>query len=164
AGRSRRRAGDEWRLREQGGASMKRSLLKASTALDTAATLLNPLALPPAFAANEPSSTLATQAGTAGAAQARDPAQQGSLSLQQKIALLRQKVKYVFVLFQENRSFDHYFGSYPGANGLYATFPGADPNNLYSRPATAFNSFNSVIRDTNGSYVTIQPFLIPRTI
>ena len=42
-----------------------------------------------------------------------------SLSTAQKIALLRQSVKYVFVMFQENRSFDHYFASYPGANGLF---------------------------------------------
>ena len=33
--------------------------------------------------------------------------------------LLRERVKYVFVIYQENRSFDHYFGTYPGANGIY---------------------------------------------
>ena len=38
----------------------------------------------------------------------------------QEVALLRQKVKYVFVLFQENRSFDFYFGTYPGAHGLFS--------------------------------------------
>ena len=36
-----------------------------------------------------------------------------------KFELLRGRVKYVFVIFQENRSFDHYFGTYPGANGLF---------------------------------------------
>ena len=32
--------------------------------------------------------------------------------------LIRSHIKYVFVLFQENRSFDFYFGSYPGADGI----------------------------------------------
>ncbi|HTP29851.1 MAG TPA: hypothetical protein VMK12_29860, partial [Anaeromyxobacteraceae bacterium] len=30
-------------------------------------------------------------------------------SLEEKIELLRGKVKYVFVIFHENESFDHYF-------------------------------------------------------
>ena len=36
------------------------------------------------------------------------------------IAALRQKVKYVFVIFNENRSFDHEYGTLPGVNGLYS--------------------------------------------
>ena len=28
------------------------------------------------------------------------------------------KIKHVVVLMQENNSFDHYFGTYPGVNGL----------------------------------------------
>ena len=92
------------------------------------------------------------------------PASQGSLTLQQKITLLQQKVKYVFVIFQENRSFEHYFGTYPGANGLFSTYPGAQPGDPYAAPANTFSSFNSVIRNTDGSYGTVSPFLIPRTI
>ena len=38
---------------------------------------------------------------------------------------LRKKVKYVFVIYQENRSFDSYFGTFPGAEGLYS-HPAAD--------------------------------------
>ena len=34
-------------------------------------------------------------------------------SLEEKIELLRKKVKYVFVIFHENESFDHYFGTFP---------------------------------------------------
>ena len=30
----------------------------------------------------------------------------------------RSKIKHIVVIMQENRSFDHYFGTYPGANGL----------------------------------------------
>jgi phospholipase C len=36
------------------------------------------------------------------------------------IAALRQKVKYVFVIFNENRSFDHEYGTLPGVDGLYS--------------------------------------------
>ncbi len=120
-----------------------RRLLNATTKLVTVASLLNPLALAPALAAatpSEPAVTLATSTGTAGAAQAANIANQGSLSVQDKIALLRQKVKYVFVLFQENRSFDHYFGTYPGANGLFATYTGAQASDPYSQPANTFRT------------------------
>lgn len=34
------------------------------------------------------------------------------------IANLRARVKHVFVIYQENRSFDSYFGTYPGADNL----------------------------------------------
>lgn len=34
------------------------------------------------------------------------------------IASLRKRVKYVFVIYQENHSFDNYFGTYPGAENL----------------------------------------------
>jgi phospholipase C len=145
---------------------MKR-LLKTSTAVVTAAALLNPLMFAPAFAvppaaSSEPVATLATATGTVGAAQAN--AHGISASTAAKIALLRQKVKYVFVLFQENRSFDHYFGTYPGANGLFATYPGANASDPYAQPANQLPSYNSVIRNVDGTYSTISPFLMPRSI
>jgi phospholipase C len=148
---------------------MKPSILKAGTAwVTTAATALNLIGVTPALAANpaapEPPLTPATSRHTVGAEAARDRGWQRPLGLHEKVELLRHKVKYVFVLFQENRSFDHYFGTYPGANGLFATYPGANPADPYSQPATSFGSFHSVIRDTDGSYTTISPFLIPRTI
>src|ERR1700741_4798841 len=31
---------------------------------------------------------------------------------------LREKIKYVIVIYPENRSFDSLYGSFPGANGL----------------------------------------------
>ncbi|HEY1869065.1 MAG TPA: alkaline phosphatase family protein [Candidatus Cybelea sp.] len=34
-------------------------------------------------------------------------------------AQIRRHVRYVFVIYQENRAFDHYFGTFPGANGIY---------------------------------------------
>jgi phospholipase C len=33
-------------------------------------------------------------------------------------ALLHDKIKHIIVIMQENRSFDHYFGTYPGADGI----------------------------------------------
>ena len=33
-------------------------------------------------------------------------------------AAVRSKIKHVFVIFQENHSFDNYFGTYPGADNL----------------------------------------------
>jgi phospholipase C len=50
--------------------------------------------------------------------------QQAELSNQAKPSdgevarLLKQKIKHVFVLYQENRSFDSYFGSFPGTENL----------------------------------------------
>ena len=37
------------------------------------------------------------------------------LGYEQLVSLIQQKIKYVFVFYQENRSFDSYFGTFPGA-------------------------------------------------
>ena len=34
------------------------------------------------------------------------------------LALARQDIKHIVIIMQENRSFDSYFGTYPGANGI----------------------------------------------
>jgi phospholipase C len=111
-------------------------------------------------AAAEPSLTPAGARGTAGAAMATDVARQGKLPPAAKQQLLRQHIKYVFVLFQENRSFDHYFGTYPGANGLQASFPGA----VTSLPANRTASWNQVIAGLDGKIETMHPFLVPRAL
>ena len=79
---------------------------------------------------------------------AREPA----LSHDAKLKLVREKVKYVFVLFQENRSFDFYFGTYPGADGLY------------SHPAAEIAGFTQPIVNLDGSIGTISPFKIPYSV
>lgn len=79
-------------------------------------------------------------------------AAQPALTTAQKVALLRTKVKYVFVLFQENRAFDFYFGTFPGAHGLYSQSAGTTPG------------FVQPIVNTDGSVGTISPFLIPQTV
>ena len=38
------------------------------------------------------------------------------------LALVRSKIKHVFVIYQENRSYDSYFGSFPGSENLSTTF------------------------------------------
>ncbi len=75
-----------------------------------------------------------------------------SLTHEQKLALIKQKIKYVFVLFQENRSFDFYFGTYPGANGLF------------SQPASATPGFSQPIVNLDGSVSSISPFKIPQSV
>ena len=74
------------------------------------------------------------------------------LSHAQKRDLLQKKIKYVFVLFQENRSFDFYFGTYPGARGLF------------SQPAGETPGFVQPIVLTDGSVGTISPFKIPQSV
>ena len=70
----------------------------------------------------------------------------------QKLELIRKKIKYVFVLFQENRSFDFYFGTYPGAHGLF------------SQPASETPGFVQPLVRSDGSVSTISPFKIPQSI
>ncbi len=79
------------------------------------------------------------------------------LSLQEKIQLLRNKVKYVFVIFHENESFDHFFGTYPGANGLFEAPRGFTPANQTP-------SFKQRLLDTSLNDQTISPFLMPQAV
>ncbi len=76
------------------------------------------------------------------------------LTYAQKQALLKEKIKYVFVLFQENRSFDHYFGTFPGANGLFSG----------GKLDTSAPGAVQPIVNTDGTVGTISPFLIPQTV
>ena len=86
------------------------------------------------------------------------PLQQSApLSTADKIALLRQKVKYVFVIFHENESFDHYFGTFPGANGLFTAPAGTVPANLAP-------GFTQAYLDTDLKPITIAPFLLPQAV
>ena len=80
-----------------------------------------------------------------------------NISMARKIALLRQKVKYVFVIFAENESFDHYFGTFPGADGLYSAPKGFTP-------ANATPSFKQRYLDTSLNQTTISPFLMPQAV
>src|SRR5487761_212611 len=70
------------------------------------------------------------------------------LSPQQIDNLLRRKIKYVFVLYQENRSFDSYFGTFPGADGLFSHAPKDTPG------------FYQPLVNVNGTTEMIHPFRI----
>jgi phospholipase C len=73
---------------------------------------------------------------------------------QQDIEMLRRKVKYVFVIFNENRSFDHEYGTLPGVNGLYSD--GKNPRSPADTPG-----FTQTYLDANtGETVTVQPFRV----
>ncbi len=72
----------------------------------------------------------------------------------QMIQLVRSKVKYVFVIFNENESFDHEFGTFPGANGIYS-------NGYNARPASDTPGFTQTYIDAaTGAAVAVQPFKI----
>ncbi|HVT11113.1 MAG TPA: alkaline phosphatase family protein [Fimbriimonadaceae bacterium] len=68
--------------------------------------------------------------------------------LQKEWQLLRKRVKHVFILYQENRSFDHYFGTFPGAEGLF------------SHPAAHTPGFNQTFIGVDGKPRKIHPFRI----
>jgi phospholipase C len=80
------------------------------------------------------------------------PVREPVLTQATKLRLLRERVKYVFVLFQENRSFDFYFSTYPGADGLYSHAP------------NEVAGFKQPIVNTDGTVSTISPFKIPFTV
>ena len=71
-----------------------------------------------------------------------------TLSYEQLVSLVQQKIKYVFVLYQENRSFDSYFGTFPGANGLY------------SQSAANTPGFTQTITNIDGTTGSVSPFRI----
>ena len=77
----------------------------------------------------------------------------GAADRDETIRQLRQKVKYVFVIFNENRSFDHIFGSFPGANGLYADQNG--PLDAVHTPG-----FTQAYTDDLGVARTATPFRV----
>ena len=77
----------------------------------------------------------ATGGGTPTPAEAMKVIQ--NLSQADLARLLQAQVKYVFVIFNENHSFDNEFGTFPGVNGLYSdgTSPrSAAPIHTTSRP------------------------------
>jgi phospholipase C len=83
---------------------------------------------------------------------ATDLAAEPELSHDRTLKLLREHVKHVFILFQENRSFDFYFGTYPGADGLF------------SRPASEIAGFTQPIVNVDGAIGSISPFKIPFSV
>jgi phospholipase C len=140
---------------------MKRSLLKTCSALVAASMILQPLVAARAIAqgtSGTPSPVVILAPGVTPDIQSyvNDPAGDPPLSDRDTINLLRHRVKYVFVLYQENRSFDSYFGTYRGANGLFSS-GGTNPA---PRPASQTPGFTQSFLNVDGSPATIQPFRI----
>jgi phospholipase C len=96
--------------------------------------------------------TLAPKSSDAVQKYVRSTVQDANISQAEKLALLKKHIKYVFVLFQENRSFDFYFGTYPGADGIF------------SKTAAKTPGFVQPIVNTDGTVSTISPFKIPATV
>ncbi|MGA7157080.1 MAG: alkaline phosphatase family protein [Acidobacteriaceae bacterium] len=101
--------------------------------------------------------TIAPPSGPEVHAHVLDLRKEPVISRAEKLRLIRSHIKYVFVLFQENRSFDFYFGTYPGADGLYAGPEGP-------RDPTTVAGFTQTIVNTDGTLGTVTPFRIPATV
>jgi len=101
--------------------------------------------------------TIAPRSSKTVASETIDPASEPALTAKAKLQLIRRHIKYVFVLFQENRSFDFYFASYPGADGLYAGPEGP-------RTQAQIAGFTQPLVDTDGTVGTISPFRIPASV
>jgi phospholipase C len=104
-----------------------------------------------------PDVTIAPRSSAAVNVQVIDPAREPAISHAEKLRLIRSRIKYIFVIFQENRSFDFYFGTYPGADGLYAGARGP-----YKIGEVA--GFTQLIVNADGSLGTVTPFRIPATV
>jgi phospholipase C len=76
------------------------------------------------------------------------PQDEPKLSSNELIQALRQKVQYVFVFYQENRSFDSLLGTFPNAEGLFTNPPQQTPG------------FYQKLMNTDGTMTTIHPFRI----
>lgn len=82
-----------------------------------------------------------------------DSAQEPNLPPAILTRLLRQRIKYVFVIFNENHSFDNEYGTFPGVNGIYSD--GQNPRSPEDTPG-----FNQTYTDVDGSTVEVKPFRI----
>ena len=81
-------------------------------------------------------------------------ARESHMSRQAMVRQLRKKIKYVFVIYNENHSFDNEFGTFPGVNGIYS-------DGLHQRPAVDTSGFTQTYTDLlSGKTVTVQPFRI----
>ena len=104
-----------------------------------------------------PDVTIAPRSSARVTAEVIDPANEPALTAAQKLELIRRRIKYVFVLFQENRSFDFYFATYPGADGIYAGPAGP-------RSPDQIAGYTQTLVNTDGTLTTVTPFRIPATI
>jgi phospholipase C len=105
----------------------------------------------PAAAQTLPLLTAQPYPGPAVAPYAVDPPTDPAPSRDALIRLLRKRVKYVFVIFNENHSFDNEYGTFPGANGLFS-------DGLHPRDAAHTPGFVQSYTDQSGTVQTVRPF------
>ncbi|MHC5597959.1 MAG: phospholipase C [Nostoc sp.] len=121
------------------------------------ALLLLPSSIVPAIAedSSPQNSTITTQPDATPdvARYLTDPAKEPQLPPKVLKRLLQERIKYVFVIFNENHSFDNEYGTLPGVNGLYSD--GQKPRNPKKTPG-----FTQTYTDASGATVTVQPFRI----
>lgn len=104
---------------------------------------------------SQPKSTITTQPDATPdvARYLNDPGREPQLPPKLLTRLLQERIKYVFVIFNENHSFDNEYGTLPGVNGLYSD--GQKPRNPEKTPG-----FTQTYTDASGATVTVQPFRI----
>jgi phospholipase C len=127
---------------------LRKQWLKTTCALLTSVGLVQPSTL---FAAGAEGLHVGPRSSGFVAGHVVSPSSEPVLSHAYKLDLLRKNIKYVWVLFQENRSFDFYFGTFPGAEGY---FSGSGVKAGLVQP----------IVNTDGTVGKISPFLIPETV
>lgn len=130
-----------------------KKLLHTWSALVAVATLLQPTMVVSASATSTSIVTLQPNLNATVSPYALSLTNDPVLSNAQMTALVRSKIKYVFVLFNENESFDHEYGTFPGVNGLYSD--GQNPRSAADTPG-----FTQTYTDVNGNTITVQPFRI----
>ena len=97
---------------------MKR-ILKRGAASFAVVGLLQPTLMAAALANTTPSVTVQPNLNSTVSPYALNMTLDPVVSNNEMIRLIRNKVKYVFVIFNENNSFDHEYGTFPGVNGIY---------------------------------------------
>lgn len=105
---------------------------------------LAPFAEAPAPSPSSPQTSSAYVAGYG-------PGETPPVTRQALIDLLRKKIRYVFVIFNENHSFDNEFGTFPGANGLYS-------DGLAPRGPDKTPGFVQTYQDGGGGTHEVRPF------
>jgi phospholipase C len=87
------------------------------------------------------------------------PADDPGIPPEQMTELLRRKIKYVFVIFNENHSFDNEFGTFPGVNGIYSDGYKDDVDQV--RAAADTPGFTQTVNDRDdGIHYQVTPFRI----
>ncbi|MGC9195992.1 MAG: alkaline phosphatase family protein [Syntrophobacteraceae bacterium] len=129
-------------------------LKKAIPALAVAASLLQLPLVPAASAQQTQTVTAQPNVSSMELPYFIDPTTEPAIPQSEIISLLRQKIKYVFVIFNENESFDHEYGTFPGANGIYSD--GQNPRSAANTPGF----YQTYTDNATGAKVTVQPFRV----